>query len=167
MKSEIRGPFDGSLVGQVTLASRAQIISAIDSAVAAAPVAQALPSHARAAALTRVRSCLVNRKEDLSRLLAAEAGKPLGLARTELDRTIFVFEQGIEEAKRMGGEVLPILGIGTVFSGFTRTSRLFSRITLSTTRCITSRILMRSVSPLERMSARFCQLMNAASLSPE
>jgi glyceraldehyde-3-phosphate dehydrogenase (NADP+) len=108
MKSEIRSPFDGSLVGQVTLASRAEIIRAIDAAVAAAPVAQALPSHARAAALTRVRSCLVERKEDLSRLLAAEAGKPLGLARTELDRTIFVFELGMEEAKRMGGEVLPM-----------------------------------------------------------
>jgi acyl-CoA reductase-like NAD-dependent aldehyde dehydrogenase len=95
-------------VGSVTLASRAEIVRAIDAAVAAAPAAQALPSHARAAALARIRACVLERKEELSRLLAAEAGKPLGLARTELDRTIFVFEQGIEEAKRMGGEVLPM-----------------------------------------------------------
>jgi acyl-CoA reductase-like NAD-dependent aldehyde dehydrogenase len=108
MTSEIRSPFDGSVVGRVTLASRAEVVKAIDAAVAAAPAAQALPSHARAAALNRVRGCLVDRKEELSRLLAAEAGKPLGLARTELDRTIFVFEQGVEEAKRMGGEVLPM-----------------------------------------------------------
>ena len=108
MKSEIRSPFDGSVVGHVTLAGRDDVIRAIDAAVAAAPAAQALPSHARAAALSRIRGCLVERKEALSRLLAAEAGKPLALARTELDRTIFVFEQGVEEAKRMGGEVLPM-----------------------------------------------------------
>jgi glyceraldehyde-3-phosphate dehydrogenase (NADP+) len=108
MKIEIRSPFDGSVVGEVALAGRADVLRAIDAAVAAAPVAQALPSHARAAALARVRSCMAERKEELSRLLAAEAGKPLGLARTELDRAIFVFEQGMEEAKRMGGEVLPM-----------------------------------------------------------
>jgi glyceraldehyde-3-phosphate dehydrogenase (NADP+) len=108
MKSEIRSPYDGSVVGSVALASRAEVVSAIDRAVAAAPAAQALPSHARAAALSRIRACVLERKEELSRLLAAEAGKPLGLARTELDRTIFVFEQGMEEAMRMGGEVLPM-----------------------------------------------------------
>lgn len=108
MKNEIRSPFDGSVVGSVTLASRAEVVKAIDAAVAAAPAAQAFPSHARATSLNRIRTCLVERKEELSRLLAAEAGKPLALARTELDRTIFVFEQGSEEAKRMGGEVIPM-----------------------------------------------------------
>lgn len=108
MKNEIRSPFDGSVVGHVTLAGRDDIIRAIGAAVTAAPAAQALPSHARAAALGRVRACLAERKEELSRLLAAEAGKPLALARIELDRAIFVFEQGMEEAKRMGGEVLPM-----------------------------------------------------------
>jgi glyceraldehyde-3-phosphate dehydrogenase (NADP+) len=108
MKNEIRSPYDGSVVGQVTLASRAQVVRAIDDAVRAAPAAAALPSHARAAALGRIRACVVERKEEMARLLAAEAGKPLALARIELDRTIFVFEQGVEEAKRIGGEVLPM-----------------------------------------------------------
>ena len=108
MKSEIRSPYNGAMVGEVTLASRSEIVAAIDAAVAAAPAAASLPSHARATALGRVRAGLVERKEELARLLAAEAGKPLGLARIELDRTIFVFEQGMEEAKRIGGEVLPM-----------------------------------------------------------
>jgi glyceraldehyde-3-phosphate dehydrogenase (NADP+) len=108
MISEIRSPFDGRMVGQVTLAERDAVIGAIDAAVAAAPRAAAFPSHARAAALGRVRACVVERKEEFSRLLAAEAGKPLALARTELDRTAFVFEQGMEESKRIGGEVLPM-----------------------------------------------------------
>jgi glyceraldehyde-3-phosphate dehydrogenase (NADP+) len=108
MNQDIRSPYDGSVIGQVTPVGREEVVRAIDLAVAAAPAAQALPSHARAAALHRVRGCLVERKEELSRLLAAEAGKPLALARTELDRAIFVFEQGSEEAKRMGGEVVPM-----------------------------------------------------------
>ncbi len=108
MNSEIRSPYDGSVVGRVALAGREAVVAAIDAAVAAAPVAQAVPSHARAAALGRVRAALVEEKEDLARLLAAEAGKPLALARAELDRTIFVFEQGMEESKRIGGEVIPM-----------------------------------------------------------
>ena len=108
MKSDIRSPFDGSVVGSVNLASRAEVVKAIDAAVAAAPTAQGFPSHARATSLNRIRLSLVERKEELSKLLAAEAGKPLALARIELDRTIFVFGQGMEEAKRMGGEVLPM-----------------------------------------------------------
>jgi acyl-CoA reductase-like NAD-dependent aldehyde dehydrogenase len=48
------------------------------------------------------------RREPMARLLAAEAGKPLALARTEIDRAVFVFRQGAEEAVRLGGEVIPM-----------------------------------------------------------
>jgi acyl-CoA reductase-like NAD-dependent aldehyde dehydrogenase len=105
---EIRSPYDGTVVGQVELVGREGVVAAIDAAVHASPAAAALPSHARASAIQRLRSRLIERKEELARLLAAEAGKPLALARMELDRTIFVFEQGAEEAKRVGGEVLPM-----------------------------------------------------------
>ncbi|MBA3659525.1 MAG: aldehyde dehydrogenase family protein [Gemmatimonadales bacterium] len=40
--------------------------------------------------------------------MAAEAGKPLALARAEIDRAVFVFRQGAQEALRMGGEVIPM-----------------------------------------------------------
>ena len=74
----------------------------------AAPAAAALPSHARAAVLDRLRAGMLERKDELARLLAAEAGKPLAHARTEIDRAAFVFQQGAEEAKRIGGEVIPM-----------------------------------------------------------
>ena len=108
MIREIRSPYDGTLVGRVTLASREEVEAAIGRAVESASQAAALPSHARASALSRVRASLIERKEELARVLAAEAGKPLTLARIELDRTIFVFEQGMEESKRQIGEVLPM-----------------------------------------------------------
>jgi acyl-CoA reductase-like NAD-dependent aldehyde dehydrogenase len=67
-----------------------------------------MPSHARAAVLGRIRAGLLERREELATLLAHEAGKPVKSARLELDRTIFVFQIAEEEAKRIGGEVLPL-----------------------------------------------------------
>ena len=105
---DIRSPYSGEMIGRASLASRADVTAAIDAAVAAAPEAAALPSHARAAVLDRIAAGVAERREELARLLAEEAGKPVSAARIELDRTIFVFRQGSEEAKRIGGEVMPM-----------------------------------------------------------
>lgn len=103
----IRSPHDGAVVGRAAVASREEIESALDAAVQAAPAAAAMPSHARAAVLERIADTLQARREEVARLLAAEAGKPVTAARLELDRAIFVFRQGAEEATRIGGEVIP------------------------------------------------------------
>ena len=106
--AEIRSPWSGDVVGLAALAGPADIASALDAAVASAPAAAAMPSHARAAVLDRIRAGIMDRREEMARLLAAEAGKPVGMARTEIDRAAFVFQQGAEEAKRMGGDVMPL-----------------------------------------------------------
>ena len=105
---EIRSPYSGDLIGRAELAGSDDVVAALDAAVAAASAAAALPSHARAAVLDRIGAGVTERREELTRLLAAEAGKPLAMARTEIDRAIFVFRQGAEEAMRMGGEVIPM-----------------------------------------------------------
>ena len=107
-KSEIRSPWSGEVVGRVALAGPADVEAAIDAAVAAAPAAAAMPTHARAGLLDRLAASVTGCREELARLLAAEAGKPLAAARMELDRTSFVFRQGAEEARRLGGDVLPM-----------------------------------------------------------
>ncbi|MBK6496116.1 MAG: aldehyde dehydrogenase family protein [Gemmatimonadetes bacterium] len=103
----IRSPHDGAVVGCAAVASRADVEAALDAAVRAAPEAAAMPSHARAAVLERIADGLQLRREEVARLLASEAGKPVTAARLELDRAIFVFRQGAEEATRIGGEVIP------------------------------------------------------------
>jgi len=105
---DISSPYSGSLVGRASVGNQAAIAAAIDDAHRTARETAALPSHARATALDRLRQALADSREDISSLLAAEAGKPLALARTEVDRAIFVFQQGAEEAKRIGGEVIPM-----------------------------------------------------------
>ncbi len=104
---EIRSPYSGEVVGQAAVASRREVEEALDAAVHATTAVAAMPSHARAAVLERVARALAERKETVARLLAAEAGKPLAAARLELDRAIFVFRQGAEEATRIGGAVIP------------------------------------------------------------
>ena len=105
---EIRSPWSGAVVGRAALAGPADVDAAIAAAVTAAPAAAAMPTHARAALLERIAEAVSAGREELARLLAAEAGKPLAAARTELDRTIFVFRQGAEEARRIRGEVMPM-----------------------------------------------------------
>jgi acyl-CoA reductase-like NAD-dependent aldehyde dehydrogenase len=104
----IRSPYTRDIVGHATLATPADVARALDAAVAAAPAAQAMPSHARATVLNRIANSVTEGREELARLLAAEAGKPVALARTEIDRAVFVFRQGAEEATRIGGEVIPM-----------------------------------------------------------
>jgi len=105
---EIRSPYSGTPLGRAALAGPDDIQAAIAAAVTAAPEAAALPSHARAAVLDRISTGVAARREALAGILAAEAGKPLALARSEIDRAAFVFRQGAEEATRMGGEVIPM-----------------------------------------------------------
>ncbi|OLB47850.1 MAG: aldehyde dehydrogenase [Gemmatimonadetes bacterium 13_2_20CM_2_65_7] len=103
----IRAPQDGSEVGVVALAGPEEVRAALDANVAATSACRELPAYERAAALRKIADGLEGVKSELARTLALEAGKPIAQARTELDRTIFVFRDAAEEATRIGGEVLP------------------------------------------------------------
>jgi glyceraldehyde-3-phosphate dehydrogenase (NADP+) len=105
---EIRSPYSGEVVGLAPLASREDVVRAIDAAARAAPEARGLASHERAAVLQRTRAALLERREMLGTLLALEAGKPITSARLEIDRALFVLEVAAEEAKRQGGELMPL-----------------------------------------------------------
>ncbi len=104
----IRSPWSREIVGHATLVPRSQVAFAIDRAAQAARAARTMPSHQRAQVLLRIAEGVGEAREELARLLAEEAGKPVALARTEIDRSIFVFRQGAEEATRIGGDVIPM-----------------------------------------------------------
>jgi acyl-CoA reductase-like NAD-dependent aldehyde dehydrogenase len=118
----VRSPYDGSEVGTHPLASAEDMDSAVASNVAAAEACRRLPAYERAACLRRVADHLEARKDEVATLLAREAGKPIGSARVEVERAVFVFRDGAEEATRIGGEVLPldVLPAGRGRLGLTR-----------------------------------------------
>lgn len=67
-----------------------------------------LPAHARAKILLAVSEGLQKRREEFAALITEEVQKPLKEARREMDRAIFTFRWASEEAKRFGGEWLPL-----------------------------------------------------------
>jgi acyl-CoA reductase-like NAD-dependent aldehyde dehydrogenase len=69
---------------------------------------RALPRWKRREILEDVAGSLIEQHERFAKLIVAEAGKPLRLARAEVDRAILTFKTAAEEAARLGGESLPL-----------------------------------------------------------
>jgi acyl-CoA reductase-like NAD-dependent aldehyde dehydrogenase len=69
---------------------------------------RALPRWKRREILEDVAASLIEQKERFAKLIVAEAGKPIRLARTEVDRSVLTFKTAAEEAARLGGESLPL-----------------------------------------------------------
>ncbi len=105
---EVRSPWDQGLVGRVTMATRADARDAVNHAVASLRRTRALPRWKRREILENVADTLVAQKDRFVQLIVAEAGKPLRLARTEVDRAVLTFKTAAEEATRLGGETIPL-----------------------------------------------------------
>ncbi|MFJ6217403.1 aldehyde dehydrogenase family protein [Streptomyces sp. NPDC092296] len=100
---EVHHPWDGSLVGLAGVPTEEQVEEAVAAAVAVRAEFAATPAHVRAAALDHVARRLVERTEELARLVTAENGKPIKWARGEVGRAASVFRWAAEEARRFNG----------------------------------------------------------------
>ena len=105
---EVRSPWDQGLVGRVTIATRADARQALNHAVASLRRTRALPRWKRREILEDVAAALIEQKERFAQLIVAEAGKPLRMARMEVDRAVLTFKTAAEEAVRSGGESIPL-----------------------------------------------------------
>jgi len=105
---EIRSPFNGEVVGVTWLAAPGDVESAIAAAGEAFKTTRRMPTHKRAEILERVVLALKAHQEELARLIALEAAKPIRTARAEVARSIGTFTDALEESKRIRGEWLPL-----------------------------------------------------------
>jgi len=105
---EVRSPWDQGLVGRATVATRADARRAVNHAVASLRRTRALPRWKRREILEDVAAALIEQKERFAQLIVAEAGKPVRLARAEVDRAVLTFKTAAEEAARLGGETIPL-----------------------------------------------------------
>jgi len=104
----VHDPFTGKVVAEVCQASDADADAAVQSTVEAAKSMGALPAHRRYHLLQRIAGSLYDRREEFARLMTGEAGKPIADARREVTRAIQTFTVAAEEAKRIGGDVVPL-----------------------------------------------------------
>ena len=101
-------PYDEKVIATTWWAGPQDLERATEAAVAAAPAMRALPAYRRAEILRAVAESLRANRDDVAWTLAGEVGKPIRDARTEVDRAAMTFEVAAEEARRLGGEVIPM-----------------------------------------------------------
>jgi acyl-CoA reductase-like NAD-dependent aldehyde dehydrogenase len=105
----VANPADASHpAGETFSASAAQYDEAVEAAVAAFEVTRQQPAYERSRILRAVSDGVTARRDELARLIALEAAKPIKDALVEVDRTALAFRIGAEEAERMHGEVIPL-----------------------------------------------------------
>lgn len=107
-KQEIRNPYNGEVVGVLHQASREHLEEAIVAAERTFLETKSLPRYRRAEILAHVASQIRDRKDEITRLIVSEAGKPWQYAAAEVDRAVSTFTIASEEAKRLGGESIPL-----------------------------------------------------------
>lgn len=105
---EIRNPWNDELVGVTSFASDDDLEHAIRAAEDAFEAMRVMPLYERAAALDKLADLLEARGEEVATLIAQEAAKPLRDARVEVMRGVFTIRIAAEEAKRIGGEMIPL-----------------------------------------------------------
>ena len=117
---EVQNKYTLETIGVLPKASREQVDTAIAAAERAAPIMADLPPYLRSEILGRAAVLIHERKEDLARTIAAEAGKALKFASIEADRAYSTFSIAAEEAKRIHGETLPLDAVpaGEGYFGF-------------------------------------------------
>ena len=107
-KVEVLNPFDQSVIDTVPKADAGDVDQALGFAAEGAEVMRKLPAYERFVILRNAAAIMNRRIEDLARTISTEEGKTLAEARGEATRAMQTVELSAEEAKRLGGEVVPL-----------------------------------------------------------
>jgi len=118
----ITSPYDGRVVGEVSVAGRRHIREAIVSCRKAFPMLKEMSRFQRSQMLAKVVHLLEESRTELVDTMILEGGKPRMFAEQEFERTVATFSWAAEEAKRFSGEIIPMDGMarGKGYQGYTR-----------------------------------------------
>lgn len=100
---DVTSPWDGRLVGTVSVPTEAQVEEAVAAAAVVTDEFAATPAHVRAAALDHLCRRVTERADEIAELISAENGKPMKWAKGEVGRCVSVFRWAAEEARRFNG----------------------------------------------------------------
>ena len=105
--SEVKAPYDGTLIGRVPKGDAA-LVEKATSAAAAAFEGGDFPAYERAAFLDRAAELVREREDDLTMTIAAEAGKPVKTARVEAQRCVGTLHFSAVAARTLTGHTVPM-----------------------------------------------------------
>jgi acyl-CoA reductase-like NAD-dependent aldehyde dehydrogenase len=106
--SPVVNPFTGDTIAYALVANDELIERALDSAHRAFHPFASLPRDQRADMLHKIEYGIAHQAEEFAQLISAEGGKPIKLARGEVDRSRLTCKLAAEEATRLGGDWLPL-----------------------------------------------------------
>ncbi len=105
---EVYFPFNHEIVAEVYQATAADLEEAVSAAVTGFEITRKLPSHQRSKILVNLLDQMEARTEELVETLVLEGGKTQNVARGEVSRAKETIRISAEEAKRLGGEIIPL-----------------------------------------------------------
>jgi len=104
---ESRNPATGELLGVLTVSDRSDVDKAVETAQAAFKKWRLVPAPHRGEILFKCAQMLVQRKEELARLMTQEMGKVLAEARGDVQEAIDMTFYMAGEGRRLMGQVTP------------------------------------------------------------
>ena len=105
---EVRNPYDDSLITEAPSASEKQLHLAVEKAAAGFEKTRRMSTFERTSVMNNVITGIIARMEGIARTITLEAGKPIKDSRVEVSRSVNTFGIAVEEAKRFGGELIPL-----------------------------------------------------------
>ena len=120
----VTNPFNGSCIDDVYAAEDKHLDEIIGSNFDAFEQTREMPAWKRARILQNIAAGIGHRKTEFTETIVQEAGKPISYARGEVERAVLTFTLAAEEAKRIGGEVIP-LDLNTASEGRFGVTRRF------------------------------------------
>lgn len=105
---KVKSPYNGEVVAEVSRAQDEDVEFALERAEKSFQEVRNIPAYEKYRMLMKVAETIKEQKEDLARTIALESGKPIKDARVEVGRAVLTFTTAAEEAKRQGGEYMPL-----------------------------------------------------------
>ena len=104
--AEVVNPYSNEVVKKVYRSDKDQINTSLNYLTNVFSKFKNTPVYLKADLLEKISDKILINKEELSRLITLETGKPIKFSRIEVDRAALTFKLGSEEAKRIDGEVI-------------------------------------------------------------
>mgnify|MGYP001346108824 CR=1 FL=1 len=104
----VTNPYDGSTAGSLAVSTEDDAHRAVEAAHASFAQTRQLSSEQRHRILRALHDGIAARRDEFARGITAESGKTIRDARAEVDRALLVFSLAADEARSIGGEVLPL-----------------------------------------------------------
>jgi len=106
--SAVHFPYNDELIAQVSQAGNQDLEAAILAAQKGFEITRKLPSFQRSRILYRLLELMDKHTDELVTILILEGGKTRQMAQNEVTRAKETVRISAEEAKRIGGEIVPI-----------------------------------------------------------